>query len=406
VAGSSRLTLVDLHSAGLVISLTRLVLSFACALGAARTIAWAQVTPPSPYNGSGAREIEAFLAALPTWSASAAVMTSFGFKDNLLLSFAAEERSPFVRGSVELLLLRVPPDQFDFSFYAEAGGTRYTAGKTVKDDAKVWVRAEPAYRVGETLRFALPFTGNYYDQVFDVSDTDVERLVAELKVTGVMVGPMMRWDLHPSWWLEAQGVAQRKRYDDHVYDGDIGEGALRLGWTRGGWFEARVTGAQRWRDFNSRTQYSSAGRELPDTALKIAEREGELRFDVTWDEAARWETCTRVSVLSYRDNGSGYFNYREERVAHDIEWNAEWWQLRIGGSASRVEFDVQTVGIGIDPPARVRDEFMGELHLGRKLNDRWTIFGGFTWERCRSNDPIASYTVNEGLLGVRWSWEK
>ena len=49
------------------------------ALGAARSIACAEVAPPSPYNGSGAREIEAFLSALPTWSASAAVMTSYGY---------------------------------------------------------------------------------------------------------------------------------------------------------------------------------------------------------------------------------------------------------------------------------------------------------------------------------------
>ncbi|MGH7956452.1 MAG: hypothetical protein ACREH8_05515 [Opitutaceae bacterium] len=389
-----------------MITLTRLAFTLACAFGAAKSIACAQVRPAGSRNGSAAAEIEAYLSALPNWSTSTAVTASYGYKDNLLLSFASEERSPFVRGSVELLLLRIPQDQFDFSFFAEAGGTRYTAGRTVEDDAKVWVQAEPGYRVGETLKFALPVTGYYYDQVFDVSDTEVERLVAELKVTGVMAGPLVRWDFHPAWWIEAQGVAQRKRYDDRANNGDIGEGAVRLGWARGGWFEARVSGAQRWRDFDFRSQYSAAGRELAGTALKISEREGELRFDVTWDQAARWQTCTRASVLAYRDNGSGYFNYREQKVAHELEWNVETWQVRIGGSASRVDFDVQTVGLGIDPPARLRDEFIGELHVGRKLNNRWTIFGGYTWERSRSNDPVASYQVNEGLLGMRWSWEK
>jgi hypothetical protein len=28
------------------------------------------------------------------------------------------------------------------------------------------------------------------------------------------------------------------------------------------------------------------------------------------------------------------------------------------------------------------------------------------WERNRSNEVIASYYLNEGLLGIRWSWEK
>jgi hypothetical protein len=390
-----------------VINLTRLTVAFACALGAASTITLAQVVSPVSNHTQRNADIDAFLSALPKWSASAALTTSYGYKDNLLLSFGAEERSPFVRGGVELLLLRVPQDRFDFSFFAEAEGTRYTAGQTVDDDAKVWVQMEPGVRWGETVKVALPVTGYYYDQVFDVSDTDVERIVAELKVAGVMVGPMVRWDFHRAWWVEAQAVAQRKRYDDRVNDGDVGEGGVRLGWTRGNWFEARVSGARRWRDFDSRAQFSSpAGRELPGTKLKIAEQEAELRFDIVWDEAAHWETSTRASVLHYRDNGSGYFNYREEKIAHDLEWNSEPWLVRIGGSASRIDFAAQTVGIGIEPPSRLRDEFVGELHVGRKLGTRWTIFGGYTWERSRSNDIVATYTVNEGLLGVRWSWEK
>jgi hypothetical protein len=334
------------------------------------------------------------------------VAVSYGIKDNLLLSFAAEERSPFVRGSIEVILIRVPRDQFDFTFFAEAESTRYTSGQTLDDDAKVWVQAEPAYRLGETLKFALPVTGYYYDQVFDVSDTEVERFVAELKVTGGMIGPSVRWDFHPSWWIEAQGVGQRKRYDDRLNDGGIGEGNLRLGWSRADWLEVRISGAQRWRDFDLRAQYSSAGRELAGTELKISEREGEARVDITWDHAAQWETSTRVSILHYRDNGSGYFNYREERISHEIEWNAEPWLVRLGGSASRTDFGVQTVGLGINPPARLRDEYRGEVQVNRKLNTRWTIFGGYIWERSRSNDPVASYRVNEGLLGVRWSWEK
>lgn len=383
-------------------TLNRLALSFACATGA-----WsAGRAQPDSHRDSRTAELEAFLAALPKWNVSSAVAASYGFKDNLLLSFTAPERSPFVRSSAEFMLWRIPQDQFDFSFFGEVAATNYTAGKTVKDDAKVWLRSDPGYRVGETLTFSLPITGFYYDQVFDVSDTEVERLVAELKVTGVMVGPQIRWDFHPAWWIEAQGVAQRKRYDDHAYDADIGEGIVRVGWTRGGWLETYVSGAQRWRDFDTRSQFSAAGRELSGTALKISEREGEFGFEITWDESARWKTETRASVLEFRDNGSGYFNYREQRVAQELKWTAERWEVRVAGTAGRLDFDVQTVGIGINPPAQVRDEFLGELLVDRKLNERWTIFGRYTWERSRSNDPVASYTVNEGLLGMRWSWEK
>lgn len=391
---------------GFVTSLTRIALSVAVAFGAVRCAVFGEGISLEPVEVTPAGELTAFLSALPKWSSSTAATISFGYKDNLLLSFEDEERSPFLRGSVEMLLLRVPRDAFDFSFFAEAAGTRYTSGKTVDDDARVWLQAEPGYTVGENFKFSLPVTGYYYDQVFDVSDTDVERLVAELKVLGLMAGPTVRWDFHRAAWMEAKAVAQQKRYDDRANDGDIGEGSVALGWTRWRWLEAQVSAAQRWRDFDSRTQYSVAGRELPGTDLKIAEQEGEFRVDVSWDKDARWQTSTRVSMLRYRDNGSGYFDYREARVAHELEWDGESWHVRIGGSASRVDFDAQTVGVGIDPPSRLRDEFMGELHIARQLSSRWTAFGGYTWEHCRSNDRVATYTVNEGLLGVRWSWEK
>ena len=386
-----------------MITLTRRALSLGCALFAAPSVALAQTGPATNATNS---DLVLFLAAQPKWNVSTAAKASFGYKDNLLLSFTDEERSPFLRGSVDVLLLRMPQDRLDFSLFAEVESTRYTAGKSVQDEAKIWVRTEPAYHLGDKVTFEMPVTGYYNDQVFDVSDTEVERLVAELKVTGLIIAPGLRWDIHPAWWVEAQAVGHRKRYDDHLNDGDTGEGVFRTGWKRGDWLELRLSGIQRWRDYKSRAQYQASGRELPGTKLKISEREGELRANVSWDEAEQWETSTSVSVLRYRDNASGFFNYREQKVAHELTWTSEPWQVRIGGSASRVDFAVQTVGLGIAPPPRLRDEFTGEVHVQRKLNERWKVFGGYVWERSRSNDPVASYTVNEGLLGMRWSWDK
>ena len=382
-------------------------MSFAGALALAGSTAPAQTDSTSFANAALSPELVALLRMLPKWSTSTALATSYGYKDNLLLSFVGEERSAFVRGGVELMLLRVPRGQFDYSLYAEAERTHYFSAKTADHDAKIRVRTEPGYRFGDTLKVALPLTGYYYDQVFDVSDTDVERLIARLKVKGVMAGPLVRWDFHPGWWIEGQAIGQKKRYDDGANDGRIGEGNVRLGWKPGDRFDIRVSGAQRWRDFERRSQYSSSGRELAGTELKISEREGEIRFDVTLDKAGCWNTTTRASLLRYRDNGSGYFNYREQKVAHEVEWRSEPWLVRIGGSAGRLDFGVQKVGIGIDPrPSRLKDEFTADLHLERQISKRWSIFGSYVWERDRSNDEFASYRLNEGLLGMRWSWEK
>ena len=375
-----------------------------CAAAVAPGVLHAQTAPA----GTAALPpgLAALLAAQSMWSVSTTAEASYGYKDNLLLSQSGEERSAFGRGSVSLLVLRASTGRFDYSLFGQVDGTRYFAGRTVDHDAKAWAQTEFGYRPVESLKLAVPVTGYYSDQVFDVSDTDVERLVAELKVTGVMVGPLARWSFLPQWWVEAQAVGERKRYDDGSNDGKVGEEAFRLGWRPSDRLELRGATIRRWRNFDRRAGYTAAGRELAGTHLKIAEQEYELRVDVTWDAAGRWKTMTRAAILDYRDNGSGYFNFRDQKFGQEVEWKGEDWFVRLTGMAKRIDFHVQTVGFGIDPPPRIKDEYLVELRVERRLGRAWTALAEFSWERTRSNDLIASYAVNEGLLGLRWSWEK
>jgi hypothetical protein len=383
---------------------TRLVLSLACALAGARGVTHAQTVPQSP--AALTAEIAAFLAAQPTWSASFTADASYGYKDNLLLSSAEEERSALARGSFELLLLHVPRGQVDFSLYAQAEGTHYFSGVSVHNESNAWLATDLGYRWGEAVKVSLPVTGFYSDRVLDASETTLDRVAAELKEIGAMVGPTLRWNFRPGWAVEGQAVGQRRSYEDHSYDSQVGEGSLRLLWSRGERLELRVGATERWRNFKDRAQYAASGRELPGTQLKIAEREGEARGDFKWGEGARWRTISRATISSYQDNGPGYFSFHARMFGQELEWKGERWSWRLAGSARRVNYDVQTVGLGQFPPERLKDEFSTELTAERKLTSRWRIFAKYGWDRTRSNDAIASYVVNEGLLGVRWSWEK
>lgn len=350
--------------------------------------------------------LAALLAQQSRWSATVSFDAAAGYKDNLLLNTSADERSGFARAGVETMWLRPPGGRLEQSFFLQAEGTRFFSGHAVDHEARAWLQADTGWRFGEAVKLSLPVTGYHYDQVFDVSDTDVERLIAEMKLSGLMAGPTVRWDFLSAWWVEAQGSVDRKDYDDGLYDARTGEGALRLGWKPRELFELRAAGSRRWRDFDSRVQYSAAGRPLLDTRLAVEETEGELRAAVKWGRKLAWQATTRVGHLTYRDNGSGYFNYRERRLEQELEWHDDTWQVRLSGTARRVDFDVRTVGISFDPPARLKDEYELSARVERKLGPRWTLVGDYTWERIRSNDPVSSYRVNEGLLGVRWTWER
>ncbi|MDO8544936.1 MAG: hypothetical protein Q7S40_31215 [Opitutaceae bacterium] len=358
-------------------------------------------------------ELVALLAAQPTWSTSAAMQVGAGYKDNLLLSAAGAEGSEFLRYAMELFLWRLPRGRTDFSAFLNAEQTRYLSARTIDDEAQAFAQLEWRYRAGKTVKIAIGAQGYYLDQVFDVSDTEIRRIVAELKVRGATFGPKVRWSFRPNWWLEAQAIAKREKYEDGENDSRLGQGALRLGWT-GRRVEISAGGEQNRRRFDRRVQYSFGGRPIDDTLLIVRERSGDVRFSVTWDTAGNWSTATRLSTLDYDDNGPGefgdegpgFFNYRERKAVQEVKWSAGPWIVAVEGLAKRIDFRVQTVGFGISPPARIKDEYGAKLRVERKLSDRWLAYFEYGWERSRSNDPLASYRVNEGLLGARWSWEK
>lgn len=354
------------------------------------------------------KEIEAMLATLPTWSYSTSLDATYGYRDNLLLSTLQPESSAFARGVAEAMLLRTPTGKLEYSFFIQGQRTRFFENETVDHEASAWAQSDLGYLLTDSLRVGLPVAGYYTDRVFDVSNIETERDVAELSVRGAMVSPVVKWKFLESWWVEAQGSGERKRYRDGSNDGTVGEGTVRLGWIRGERFGVQVAGIRRWRDYEHRVLKSSVGRDRPGTVLKISEQELQGRFDIGWDGDNRWRTITTFSLLHYRDSGSGYYNYREERVDHELEWKGERWLVRVGGVAKRQDFAVRTVDDedGGERPKRLREEFQASLHLERTLCPHWTALASYSWERTRSNDFFAGYRVNEGLLGLRWSWDK
>jgi hypothetical protein len=372
------------------------------------TFVWtsAHGVPASVAEAELPADLAALLAAQSAWSATANLQTGFGYKDNILLSHTDAEGSSYALGGVETLLWHRPRGRVDYFAFINADETRYFTSKTVDHEAEAFAQAEWRYRAGDVFKFALDGQGYYLDQIFDVSDTDVQRVVAVLKVTGVTFGPTLRWAPVSWWWIEAQGTGKREVYHDGINNCDVGEEVMRLGWRPCTRFEVSAAGTERRRDFDSRAQYDSGGHVLDGTLLKITEREGELRLDVTWDAAARWKTTTRAGTLHYYDNGSGFFNYHQRKLEQTLEWATDQWLVQLDGSARRLEFEEQTVGIGIYPPARIKEEFIAQLRVERKISARWTAFAEYDWERSRCNDPIASYLVRQELLGAKWSWEK
>jgi len=342
----------------------------------------------------------------PNWISWGGFETGVGFRDNVLLSHSAEQRSGFVRGGVDATIWHPPSTRIDYRATINATGKRYFSTQSVNHEEQVIALTTWSYRAGNAFTFSIDGVGSYSHLLYDVSDTEVLLVVSEIKRSMGSLGPTVRWAFRPKWFIEAQGGARRETYPDGFNNRSIREGSVRFGWKPGTRFEASIA-AKAWRrDYDVREQYNVAGQADDGTVLGIREREAELRLKAKLDAAGSWATVTRVIGTEFSDNGSGFLDYRERSIGQELDWTGAAWKVEFAATARRREYGLQKVGVGVAQPPRVRDAFELFVRLERKLTSNWTAFAEYLWERNRSNDAIASYNLNEGLLGVRWNWEK
>jgi len=359
------------------------------------------------------------LALLPkpsAWTGWGSVFAGVGYRDNILLSHSGEQRSSFLRGGVDATALNTSGGRLGFWTALRASGTRYFSAQEIVNrsgerethdrEKQAILLSQASYRVNDAFKATLDGNAYYSHLIYDVAETDSGVPdVSEVKRSGIALGPTIRWTLHRWWWIEAQGMARRDVYPDGYNNRRSLDGSLRFAWTPGKRFEASLAGTEARRHYDVRKAYNVVGLPIDGTLLEIVEREAELRLKATLDAAAHWQTTTRASITHFADNGAGFLEYHERKLRQDVDWTSGGWHAEFESGARRLEYARQTVGLG-NPPPRIRDAFFVRLMIERALTPRWTVYTEYNWERNRCNDPVASYSLNEGLLGLRWNWEK
>lgn len=354
-------------------------------------------------------EVEAALRAagaapVRRWELTANLRVAAGYKDNVLLSAVHDEGSGFARGEAEVFWWLPPSPRFEALAFANVAVTRFVDSEENPRELQAFAHTEARWFAGPWQLTVLT-EGYRLDQVFDLSETRVERLTAKLAVTGGLASTVLRWEPAANWHVELKPAVQRDRYRDGSDDNTQRSGRVTLGraW-REGRFAATIAAQALERDYVRRVRYTVAGRPLLGTDLNFRQREAEARFSATWDAGRRWSTATALGWADNDDNGSGYFDYEQQIARQEITWARAPWKVRLLGRAARFDYAVQTVGIGIAPPNRIKEEFLGQLRVERQFGPRLTGYVDYAWERSRSNDPLARYRVKTALAGVDFAF--
>lgn len=356
--------------------------------------------PAETLTAAEQAELQALLGA--TLQTSITVRGSLGWRDNLLYSPFTPVARTFARGEIEALFWRPSRGAWEFLSFLNGDVLRYLSPPAETGGEYTWfAHGEARWEPAPTARVGLKADGFLQNSVIDLSETEATRVVLPARTHGGYFTANLRLTLPGGVTLEPLGQAKRTRYRDFPGDHDETKFGSRLEWKRSdrlilslGWFEAS-------RRYDERNDYTAGGRPRADTRLRFRQQEADVRLASQWQSHGDWSAAISAGRLENRDGTSGYFDYDQERIRLELGWEQAAWSVSLDAEAKRVEYALQTVGIGIAPPKRRADEFDVVARLERTLGDRWTLLLEHHWERSRANQAEFSYRANTVLAGVQ-----
>lgn len=350
-------------------------------------------------------ELQAILG--PAWVWGATVRLAAEWRDNVLLSPVSSTARALGRAQLESYLWRRPAGAWEWLGFLNGDVARLMERLPELAGEQEWFgHLEGRWTPRPGWKAVLTAQAYFQDQVLDLSATETERFVARMRVTGGRAGADLTVPLRGAWALVAGGRAHRSDYVEFAEDFTEGEGSAALRWrvqrgeersleTTLGWTERRRT-------HPDRNQYTAGGRPLPGTRLRFRIEEARLETKVV---RGAWSGGVVLTTLLNRDLGSGYFDYAERGVRLTLERATPRWRVTAEAGGARSRYNVQTVGIGFDPPLRRRDYRELRLRVERVLNPRWTLFADAAAERSRENEAGGTYRARMLALGVARVWE-
>jgi hypothetical protein len=343
------------------------------------------------------------LLDLPLWDYTINVRAATGYKDNLLLNRAATESSYLLSAALETMVLRLPLDGRQFTFFLSAEDVRYPQGDQVGKERMVLALAQGKLELGARLQGGLTAQYLYLDQVFDVSVTETNTEPLLLVGHQLALRPMLRGKLPQHGWVEVEALVQRQWFAAPVDDYWESGPKITLGRDYGHRSTVSLGYQFGWRVHDTRTPLELDGTPLPGEELEFHQHNVELALRHNWDERRRWRTVTRLTFQLNEDNGPGYFDYRLYKAAHQLRYVAPNWELKGQVRVSRYDFVNQPVS-SADPARREKTLVAAGLRAERKVTKHLTLFADYEHEQSLSNRSTDEYRVHRVSAGVDWQF--
>ncbi len=333
------------------------------------------------------------------WQRSAHLRVGAGYKDNVTLSHFDPPSSAFEMASADVMLFRLPWNGWDFSLMGVASDVRYfreSIGVDAEQNAAV--SSQLGWFMSEGWKSTTALQYVFINQVMDVSAVYGAAVREQVHGHGITLTEGVRRDAAP-WWAELSLLGSlyyfRQPLDDYWQAGP----RISLGCYYGHGSEIGLSYQAFPQAYDSREQTDPTGAPVPGTRLRYWSQQAELSWQHNWDEQRRWRSITRCGFEHNQDNGSGYYDYLQYRIAEQLRYRAAGWDFSVQGALAYYDFPRQALSL-TDPRLRHRTSIHLTVRGEKSLSKHWRICAAYDYERSLSNQQAEQYRANTASAGV------
>lgn len=350
-------------------------------------------------------EVSALLAEAllyPDWERLFTATTGIGQTDNVYLSNADPQSSPFVSASGEVFLLRLAPTGPRITIFGNAEARYYFAKAVRYAEYNSFNQISLEGDLTDWMQGSIAGRYFYQDEVLDVSATETNRQATPVLGHTFSVEPGLRLELPGQNWIGLTAPATRQFFDEPLDSyWEVG-GALTLGHAYRWDSQVTLLYAPQWRPYDSDPARTSTGTAIPGTTREAFQQDARLTWRHHWDEEKHWRTVFTLGGRMNTENGGGYSDYVRGLISGRVQYRSGAWTASAEGRVAHYNYLNQTVS-ATDLDKRKRTELDFLLDLERRLSDSMAWRLSYAHESVLSNDPLETYDVN--TLGTSLSLE-
>ncbi|MDZ8118136.1 hypothetical protein [Pontiella agarivorans] len=331
------------------------------------------------------------------WDLEGEAAVSAGYKNNMLQSSVTDESSAFIRTAVDASMMRFSETGSYLLFYLFGEDTRYSDAPSVNYEQMISALFNGAVPAGTDDRLGAEVMYLYLHQIYDASETQVDR--RRLLVLGHSLSVRPYWDheFSDTWSHRFEFSVSRQIYE--VALDDYRETGGRFLLTRKYGHRSELSAGFRYmqRDYDTREQFDGDGLALPGTDLLYFQHELQGEWRHYFDADRHWRSLAKWSGMMNRDNGSGYFDYDRLLLREQLRWDNELWRVKSNVRFGWYFYKVQQVS----GARRERSYVSADLRIERRFGEHISLFAEAEHAWNFSNDPLDEYntwTAHTGFM--------